>query len=97
MYPSAILASICLAFAGGAHAWAQAGNGVWVANNVKYSNLAGHSVVHEACTKMNTNEVYDDCRPCAYWKDGNGNVFNGYCQSPYRSPYTVDCVSTVIC
>jgi hypothetical protein len=33
--------------------------------------------VHEACTKMNTEEFYDDHRECAYWETAEGHIFHG--------------------
>ncbi|KAF2124386.1 hypothetical protein P153DRAFT_401012 [Dothidotthia symphoricarpi CBS 119687] len=54
MRPTTLLAPLTLAAS--SSAWARAPNGVWVANNVVY--MIGNVQVHEACTKMNTNQYW---------------------------------------
>ncbi|CAJ0547411.1 Ff.00g041650.m01.CDS01 [Fusarium sp. VM40] len=67
---TALLSLVDLSFG-----WAQADNGVWVANNT-YHTIRGDNV-HEACTVMNTQQIHGGA--CAYWVDGNGKIFNGHC------------------
>ncbi|KAH8760633.1 hypothetical protein BGZ57DRAFT_879761 [Hyaloscypha finlandica] len=62
----------------GVLAWAQAGNGVWVANNVWYSRVGNYNNVHESCTRMNSQIVLTS-GDCAYWTDGNGGIGHGQC------------------
>ncbi|KAF6801242.1 hypothetical protein CSOJ01_11892 [Colletotrichum sojae] len=70
-----------LSFAVSTYAWAQAGDGTWVANNVVY-NIRG-SQVHESCTRRNTNDILVAV-PCAYWIDGRGNIAHGTCTSNFN-------------
>ena len=73
------------------NAWAQAANGVWVANNSWYT-IGGSMLfwknsslvkflpnlfaarVHEACTRMNTEDVLWGA-DCAYWTNAQGGIF----------------------
>lgn len=52
--------------------------------------------VHEACTKMGTNEYWAQDRKCSFWTDGHGTIFDGgvylfracstcYCANPFSS------------
>ncbi|KPM40896.1 hypothetical protein AK830_g5635 [Neonectria ditissima] len=75
-FSSTLVAALSLAV--GANAWAQAGDGTWVANNYVHTFDNGLRV-HEACTWMNTQDHHPSGDPCAYWVDGNGNVANGRC------------------
>ncbi|GKT41156.1 uncharacterized protein ColSpa_01337 [Colletotrichum spaethianum] len=74
---TSVIVPAALFLASGCHAWAQAANGVWVANNVYY-NIRG-STVHEACTTMNTNDVHPGGTKCSYWTNGVGQIFDGKC------------------
>ncbi|KAF6808026.1 hypothetical protein CPLU01_12337 [Colletotrichum plurivorum] len=71
-----------LCYVAGTHAWAQAADGTWVANNVVH-NIYG-SQVHEACTRMNTNDILVAV-DCAYWIDGRGHIARGsMCHPSHR-------------
>ncbi|WYZ43402.1 hypothetical protein EsH8_VI_001101 [Colletotrichum jinshuiense] len=70
-----------LSFAASCHAWAQAADGTWVANNVVY-NIRG-SNVHEACTRRNTEEIVAT-GPCAYWVNSEGFIARGLCRSSFN-------------
>ncbi|KAF2819561.1 hypothetical protein CC86DRAFT_412866 [Ophiobolus disseminans] len=73
---AAILAPLSLA--GYCSAWAQqGGTGIWVANNVWHR--IGEIYVHEACTKMGTQEFWRSGH-CAYWADGDGHITQGTCR-----------------
>ncbi|KAM3080238.1 hypothetical protein ACMFMF_003647 [Clarireedia jacksonii] len=74
---TSIIIPTVLLFAANCNAWSQAGNGVWVANNIYY-NIRG-TTVHEACTTMNTQDIHANGVGCAFWLDGAGDVFNGKC------------------
>ncbi|GJC78126.1 hypothetical protein ColLi_00964 [Colletotrichum liriopes] len=63
-----------LSFAASCYAWAQAADGTWVANNVVH-NIRG-SNVHEACTRMNTQEFWAT-GDCAYWVNDRGFISHG--------------------
>ncbi|KAI9150069.1 hypothetical protein HJFPF1_09823 [Paramyrothecium foliicola] len=62
----------------GAHAWAQAANGEWIANDVKYT-INGYGV-WEACTYRNTNNLVPVGGGCRYWTNANGGIYSGYCR-----------------
>ncbi|KAH6652361.1 hypothetical protein BKA67DRAFT_661104 [Truncatella angustata] len=70
-----------LSFAASTYAWAQAGDGTWVANNNWYTLWynRGDTRVHEACTWMNTDNVHNAGDSCAYWSNSNGGIFHGKC------------------
>lgn len=42
--------------------------------------------VHEACTWMNSNNVHNAGDDCAYWTNGNGDMFHG---SKYSNTHNV--------
>ncbi|GKT84332.1 hypothetical protein Ct61P_02182 [Colletotrichum tofieldiae] len=75
MHFTSVFVPAALSLASGCHAWAQAANGVWVANN-QYHNIRG-STVHEACTTMNTQNVNPGGTKCSYWTNGVGQIFDG--------------------
>lgn len=82
-----------LALAAGANAWAQKADGrggqqpflyiqqeslrVIVRTDLLSNTFKVTDQVHEACTYCNTNNVHTDGDFCAYWIDGNGNIFRG--------------------
>ncbi|KAK4441937.1 hypothetical protein QBC34DRAFT_278072, partial [Podospora aff. communis PSN243] len=59
--------------------WAQASNGVWVANNKVYPRVGNFNNVHESCTRMNSQQVYTDKRTCSYWINSKGEQRHGHC------------------
>ncbi|KAH7174938.1 uncharacterized protein B0J16DRAFT_349350 [Fusarium flagelliforme] len=67
---------VTLSLINGADAWAQAADGVWVANNQWYT--IGGTRVHEACTRMNTQDILYGAG-CAYWTNGQGGMFQYVC------------------
>ncbi|KAM0232486.1 hypothetical protein ACHAP5_010711 [Fusarium lateritium] len=76
MHYTSILAA--LSFGVGAHAWAQSGNGEWIAND-RYYDINGLHVA-EACTYRNTNNVVPNGGGCRYWTNASGGIFNGKCR-----------------
>ncbi|KAJ4163048.1 hypothetical protein NW754_014471 [Fusarium falciforme] len=56
-------------------AWTQDANKVWTANNNWYWIRGDY--VHEACTRMNTEQTH--VGPCAYFTNNRGDIFRGHC------------------
>ncbi|KAF7892631.1 uncharacterized protein EAF02_000169 [Botrytis sinoallii] len=73
-----IIISSILALATNVDAWSLDDHTqVWTANN-NYTTIRG-SVVHEACTEMNTQNIHPGGADCAYWTNGVGGILNGKC------------------
>ncbi|KAH7151309.1 hypothetical protein DER46DRAFT_665299 [Fusarium sp. MPI-SDFR-AT-0072] len=66
----------------GTNAWAQAGNGEWIANYKIYdvTNSGFAKATMEACTYRNTETRVPIGQPCKYWLDGNGRIASGVCR-----------------
>ncbi|KAF2819560.1 hypothetical protein CC86DRAFT_131299 [Ophiobolus disseminans] len=80
---------IPLSLAAYCSAWAQAKDGTWVANDV--AHIIRGAFVHEACTRMNTNDYWKS-GPCAYWADNsNNNIFHGSCVDWRFEGRTISC------
>ncbi|KAH7198999.1 uncharacterized protein B0J16DRAFT_331467 [Fusarium flagelliforme] len=78
---STVLSAI--AFATGAHAWAQAGNGEWIANNQPYGPMpysGGAINAWEACTYYGSNALVPAGHGCRYWTNAQGGIFSGTCR-----------------
>ncbi|KAF7913780.1 uncharacterized protein EAF01_000186 [Botrytis porri] len=76
-FPSIIISSL-LAFTTNVNAWSQNDDTkVWTAGN-NYTSIRG-SVVHEACTEMNTQNIRAHGTDCAYWTNGVGGLLVGKC------------------
>ncbi|KAI9150046.1 hypothetical protein HJFPF1_09799 [Paramyrothecium foliicola] len=63
----------------GGHAWAQAANGEWIANNKIYdvTNSGFAKATYEACTYRNAEIRIPLGTPCKWWLDGNGRIAYG--------------------
>ncbi|KAF7906077.1 hypothetical protein EAF00_000356 [Botryotinia globosa] len=73
-----IVISSILALATNINAWTQDdATKIWTANN-NYTTIRG-SVVHEACTEMNSENLRAGGADCAYWTNGVGGILNGKC------------------
>ncbi|WZH40723.1 uncharacterized protein QYS62_001661 [Fusarium acuminatum] len=69
-----------VAFATGAYAWAQSGNGEWIANNELYGIMpysGGAIKVWEACTFHGSNALVPAGYGCRYWTNAQGGIFSG--------------------
>ncbi|GAB7334592.1 hypothetical protein MBLNU13_g06564t1 [Cladosporium sp. NU13] len=69
-----------LSFSIGAHAWAQAANGEWIANDTKYYGFENALAAFEACTYMNTNNLVPVGGACKYWYNAQGGINYGTCK-----------------
>ncbi|KAI6753927.1 hypothetical protein HG530_013103 [Fusarium avenaceum] len=78
MHYATILAA--LSFGIGAQAWAQSGNGEWIANDTKYYGFANALAAFEACTYMNTNNLVPVGNGCRFWTNGQGGIHYGACR-----------------
>ncbi|KAF5024617.1 hypothetical protein F66182_3380 [Fusarium sp. NRRL 66182] len=91
-FPSTLsVLATALSVAVGTSAWAQAGDGTWVANNQwHYLSKTGWNA-HEACTWRNTDSARSENTACAYWTNAQGGIFNGRCH--WRGPpdYSINC------
>ncbi|KAE8337989.1 hypothetical protein BDV24DRAFT_166691 [Aspergillus arachidicola] len=92
------VAAATLSLAGTAHAWAQAADGTWIANQNHYiftDNLGFRWEVAEACTIRNTNTWLSSHEACAYWLDSEGRIARGECTPAVRT--SGDPINIVLC
>ncbi|KAI9146928.1 putative alpha-galactosidase D [Paramyrothecium foliicola] len=70
-----------LSFGVGAHAWAQSGQGEWIAHNTGpihgFPNGGSGVFPVEACTFFNTDRIVPVGHGCRYWTNGQGGIFHG--------------------
>ncbi|KZL83403.1 hypothetical protein CI238_11660 [Colletotrichum incanum] len=69
-----VIVPTVLSLAASCHAWTQAADGTWIANNNYYWIRGVHA--HEACTRRNTEDIIE-AGPCAYWYNSNGGIYRG--------------------
>ncbi|KAH6949110.1 hypothetical protein DER45DRAFT_620239 [Fusarium avenaceum] len=75
-----------LSFGIGAHAWAQAANGEWIANNELGWDYNSGYRVWQACTWRESGGLVPLGTGCKYWMNSIGDIHHGVCTQDNMGP-----------